>query len=135
MRLRAIVLIGLSAPRIYAADETAGLLLIEDLGDAKMAALVGRAEDAEALYVLALDTLIALHRHPRARAAAVPIYDDARMLSEAMVLLDWYLPALTGTPVAESVRDDYRARWQKWCCRLPAACPRAWSCAISFPTI
>jgi len=109
---RHLVSIGLSAPRVYAADETAGLLLIEDLGDANMAALVGRAEDAAALYVLALDTLIALHRHPRARAIAVPAYDDARMLSEAMVLLDWYLPALTGTPVAERARDDYRARWQ-----------------------
>lgn len=109
---RHLVSIGLSAPRVHAADETAGLLLIEDLGDANMAALVERAEDARALYVLALDTLIALHRHPRARAIAVPIYDDARMLSEAMVLLDWYLPALTGAPVAEGVRADYRARWQ-----------------------
>ena len=109
---RHLVSIGLSAPRVYAADETAGLLLIEDLGDANMAALVDCAEDARALYGLALDTLIALHRHPRASAVAVPAYDDARMLSEAMVLLDWYLPALTGTPVAESVRDDYRATWQ-----------------------
>ncbi|MFI4985899.1 MAG: aminoglycoside phosphotransferase family protein [Alphaproteobacteria bacterium] len=109
---RHLVSIGLSAPRVYAADETVGLLLIEDLGDANMAALVGRAEDAAALYVLALDTLIALHRHPRARAIAVPAYDDARMLSEAMVLLDWYLPSLTGAPVPEGVRADYRARWQ-----------------------
>ncbi|WP_371060861.1 aminoglycoside phosphotransferase family protein [Rhodosalinus sp. 5P4] len=56
--------LGLSAPRILAADETGGLLLLEDLGDA----LVGRVAAAEPaaeprLYAAAAGTLAALHRH------------------------------------------------------------------------
>ncbi|MFI4988426.1 MAG: aminoglycoside phosphotransferase family protein [Alphaproteobacteria bacterium] len=109
---RHLVSLGLSAPRIHAADEGSGLLLIEDFGDDNMAALVDSAGDKGRLYRLAVDSLIALHRRPDASAIALPAYDDARMLGEAEVLLDWYLPALTGAPVPERLRADYRAAWQ-----------------------
>ena len=109
---RHLTALGLSAPRILAADEEAGLLLIEDFGDANMAALLARGDAAAPLYRLALDTLVALQRHPRARAIAVPAYDDARMLSEAAILLDWYLPALTGSAASGRARAGYLAAWQ-----------------------
>jgi len=109
---RHLTALGLSAPRILAADEEAGLLLIEDFGDANMATLLARGGAAVPLYRLALDTLVALHRHPRARDIALPAYDDARMLSEAAILLDWYVPALTGNAAPERARADYLAAWQ-----------------------
>ncbi len=110
---RHIVSLGLSAPRIEAADEAAGLLLIEDFGDANMAALVDCAGDKRALYRLAVDTLIALHGSPRASSIRLPAYDDAHMLSEATILLDWYLPAITGAATPEPLRAEYLAAWQE----------------------
>jgi hypothetical protein len=110
---RHLIALGLSAPRILAADEEAGLLLIEDFGEANMATLLARGDAAAPLYRLALDTLVALHRHPRAHDVAVAAYDDARMLSEAAILLDWYLPAVTGGAAPERLRADYLAAWQE----------------------
>lgn len=110
---RHLVSLGLSAPRIFAADEAAGLLLIEDFGDANMARLVDAGGDKAALYALAIDTLIALHRHPGARAAPVPPFEEARLLREVGLVLDWYLPALTGETTPEDLRADYLATWRK----------------------
>lgn len=109
---RHLVALGLSAPRIYAADEAAGLLLIEDFGDANMARLVDGDANKAALYTLAIDTLIALHGHPEARAVPVPPFDEARLLREVGLVLDWYLPALTGEPTPEMLRADYFAIWR-----------------------
>lgn len=105
--------LGLSAPRIYAADEEAGLLVIEDFGDANMATLVDRASDNVLPYTLAIDVLIALHRHPRAGAIEIPKYDDERMLTEASVLTEWYLPAITGARTPPTVANDYLAHWRQ----------------------
>ncbi len=110
---RHLVSLGLSAPRIYAADEAAGLLLIEDFGDANVARLVDAGGDKVGLYTLAIDTLIALHRHPEARAAPVPPFEEARLLREVGLVLDWYLPALTGEAVPEDLRANYLATWRE----------------------
>jgi len=109
---RHLISLGLSAPRIFAAEETAGLLLIEDFGDANMARLVDGGADKLRLYTLAIDTLIALHRHPEALAAPVPPFDDARLLREVGLVLDWYVPALTGEPAPQGLRADYLATWR-----------------------
>src|SRR5215470_10381485 len=52
---------GLSAPAIWAADETAGLLLLEDFGDDTYTRLLDRGADPVALYDLAIDVLAHLH--------------------------------------------------------------------------
>lgn len=56
--------LGLSAPRILAKDAIRGLLLIEDLGDGLLARLATDGETERALYLLATDALISLHRAP-----------------------------------------------------------------------
>src|SRR5262245_55818995 len=45
---------GLSAPAIWAADETSGLLLLEDFGDDTYTRLLGRGADPVPLYDLAI---------------------------------------------------------------------------------
>src|SRR5215469_3854093 len=50
----------LSAPEIFAADYDAGLLLIEDFGDDSFTRCLAGGADEQALYTLAIDTLIAL---------------------------------------------------------------------------
>ncbi|HZS85513.1 MAG TPA: phosphotransferase [Stellaceae bacterium] len=110
--------LGLSAPRILARDEAAGLLLLEDLGDATYTRLLGEGADEAALYALAVDVLIYLHRRFDPAAATLPPYDEGRLLFEASLLVDWFLPEVTGAPVPEAIREEYLAAWRRV---LPAA--------------
>jgi len=55
---RHLCALGYSAPRVLAADEDAGLVLIEDLGDDTFTRLLARGTDEAALYELAVDVLI-----------------------------------------------------------------------------
>lgn len=102
--------LGLSAPGLLAADEDLGLLLLEDLGDDTYTRLLARGADEHALYALAVDALIALHRAPGAGPDGVPPYDDARLLTEATLLTDWYMPAV-GLELSDTARADYAALW------------------------
>lgn len=106
--------LGFSAPRIYEADEQAGLLILEDLGDDTYTRLLARGADERQLYELAIDVLIALHRLPEAQAipAGLPPYDDARLLDEAQLLVDWFMPAMAGVPMPRDLIEDYLALWR-----------------------
>jgi len=106
--------LGFSAPDVFAADEAAGLLLLEDLGDETYTRALASGGDEAALYALATDLLIALHRRfEKPMAAAIPTYDDDRLLSEAALLVDWYLPAVRGAPTPPALRADYLDRWRE----------------------
>jgi hypothetical protein len=102
---------GLSAPAIAAADVAAGFLLLEDFGDDTYTRLLAAGADEAALYALAVDVLIALNR-AFSTAPDLPPYDDARLLTEASLLVDWYLPAVTGAPVPLALREEYVALWR-----------------------
>ncbi len=105
---------GLSAPEIYAADPDGGFLLIEDFGDDLYTRLLAAGADEAALYGLAIDTLIALHRAVAASAPpALPPYDEARLIAEAALLVDWYMPSVLGVPLPAPAREDYLARWRE----------------------
>jgi N-acetylmuramate 1-kinase len=105
--------LGLSAPRILAADEAPGLLLIDDFGDGTFARLLAAGEDETALYTLATDVLIALHqRFTPVQGVTFPPYDDKRLLDEAALLVDWYLPAVSGRTTPASVRAEYLDLWR-----------------------
>ena len=104
--------LGLSAPEILAEDIEAGLLLLEDFGDRTYTRLLAEGGDEEALYALAVDTLIELQRRfEPAAGAALPPYDEARLLTEAALLVDWHLPAVTGRQTPQGLREDYLAAW------------------------
>jgi len=106
--------LGLSTPEIYAEDEDVGLLLIEDFGDDTYTRLIAAGSDERALYALAVDTLIALHRAVETRGLPdLPQYDEERLLAEAMLLVDWYLPAVLGHRLPAEERDAYIAIWRR----------------------
>jgi aminoglycoside/choline kinase family phosphotransferase len=105
--------LGLSAPAIWAEDAAAGLLVIEDFGDATYAAELAKGADEAALYALAVDVLIALHRHPDAASVELPPYDEAAYFREAELLVDWYLPAITGRPSPHALKVDYLGLWRE----------------------
>ena len=110
--------LGFSAPEILAADIDQGLLLLEDFGDATFTRILAGGGDEAPLYELAVDLLIALHRRDEAAAAELPDYDDRRLLDEAALLVDWFLPAALGTPPAAADRAHYLELWRA---ALPAA--------------
>ena len=110
----------LSAPRILAEDPAVGLLLLEDFGDGTFTRLLAAGAAEAPLYALAVDVLIAINRRFGGAAAAfLPPYDEARLLAEAALLVDWYLPAITGAPVDPTLRQGYLDLWREL---LPAAC-------------
>lgn len=112
---RHLLALGMSAPRILAEDTEAGLLLLEDLGDDTFTRLLAKSADETSLYALAVDVLIHLHRLPPSKAvpSGLPPYDTERLLDEALLLTDWYLPAILGGPLSKSVRDAYVDAWSQ----------------------
>ena len=110
--------LGFSAPEILAADLEGGLLLVEDFGDATFTRILAAGGEEAPLYGLAVDLLIALHRQDAAAAADLPDYDDPRLLDEAALLVDRFLPAALGAPPSAAGRADYLALWRAV---LPAA--------------
>lgn len=88
--------LGLSPPRILAADHANGFLLIEDLGDGLVARLV--ADDAARegeLYAVATDVLTHLQRQPA--PAGLPDLTAADWADAAAFAFHWYAFAATGS--------------------------------------
>jgi N-acetylmuramate 1-kinase len=105
--------LGLSAPGVLAENRAQGFLLIEDFGDDTYTRLLARGADELALYALALDVLVALQRAVEAAGLPdLPPYDAQRFLDEAVLLVDWYLPAVRGAPVSMPAREEYLALWR-----------------------
>lgn len=105
--------LGLSAPRVLAEDRAKGFLLLEDLGDATYTRVLADGGDETALYALAIDTLIALHRRYDVEGgAAVPDYSAELLLNEATLFIDWYWPEIKGAPCPDQERDTFRALWR-----------------------
>jgi N-acetylmuramate 1-kinase len=105
--------LGLSAPKVLAADSGVGLALVEDFGDDTFSRLLADGADETTLYTLAVDLLIELHRRATpADLATLPVFDDDRALDGLFRMLDWYWPAIHGAPAAETVRRDYESAWR-----------------------
>ena len=98
--------IGLTAPEILARDLDQGLLLLGDLGDARLRETLdedpAREED---LYRLATDLLVQLHGSPP--MPGLPPHGLDQWLDELMLFTDWYCPAVG----IEVDRDRWRDAW------------------------
>lgn len=115
---RALAERGFSAPRIFAADRAAGLLVLEDLGNELV---VGGEPSApiESRYEVAVDLLAALHRQTLPNILPVeenvdyrvPRYDMGAMLIEVELLPDWFLPKF-GTSLSHADRLEFLTLWR-----------------------
>lgn len=101
---------GMSAPEILAEDVAAGLLLLEDLGDNIYNRVLAEGGDEAALYELAVDLLVELHRQFDGDET-VPLYDDDVFLTEARLLTDWYMPAVCGLETPAAPCAEYCELW------------------------
>lgn len=108
---------GLAVPRIFAQDLDRGFLVIEHLGSGSF--LGPNGEPLADRYAAAAGLLAFMHRRnpPHEAEAApgilhtVPPFDRDAMLIEADLLIDWYLPAVTGRQATAAERDGFAAVW------------------------
>ncbi|MFD2232490.1 aminoglycoside phosphotransferase family protein [Phaeospirillum tilakii] len=109
---RHLVGLGLSAPRLLAVDEANGLLLLEDLGDDTYTRCLAAGADEAGLYALATDVLAEIATRPDAIPPGLAPYDDEKLLTEAGLLTEWYLPAVAGRDLSAAARADYHRLWR-----------------------
>jgi aminoglycoside/choline kinase family phosphotransferase len=101
---------GFAPPRPLAVDRDRGLLLLEDFGDNRVGPLLEREPHRErAIYETAVDILAQLGRTSAPKD--IPPYDHAAMEREALLLPEWYAPALGIEVDVEGYRDAWRAAW------------------------
>ena len=109
---------GLSAPEILAADQAAGLVVVEDFGDDTIAGPEGPIPQR---YHEAVTLLAKLHARSLPRALplpgggvyTLPDYGLEPLLTEVELFLDWYLPAFSGTPLPASAREAFLTLWRR----------------------
>ena len=100
--------LGFSVPVILARNTEQGFLLLEDFGDDTFTRLLDSGGDAERLYALATEVLIALHQHPQAIPAGLRAYHPEKMLEDIELFLEWRTPT-----ISEAGRAEFRAVWQE----------------------
>lgn len=99
---------GLSPPRILASDLERGLLLLDDLGDARLReALDATPERETELYAMAVDLLVHLHR--REPMPGLRPHGLTQWLDELQLFPEWYCKALDLNVDAEGYRAAWRA--------------------------
>lgn len=96
--------LGLSVPTVYAADAEAGLLLLEDFGDAVYPAVMDE-RTTPALYDAAVDALASMQETAPPRGLSA--WDAAPMATAACgTMLDWWWPAMFGGPAPDQARAE-----------------------------
>jgi hypothetical protein len=100
--------LGFSVPNILAGDEKQGFLLLEDFGDDIFSRLLDNAGDAEKLFALGTDVLIALHQHPRAIPKDLRAYHPEKMLADIELFLEWCTPR-----ISEAGKAEFRTVWRE----------------------
>ena len=105
--------LGYSAPGIMAVNETDGFVLLEDLGDDLYTRILAQGADASVeteLYAAAIDLLADLHRH--APPSGVARYDEAKLIGDAELFLDWYVPRRLEREAHAEERARFRDAWR-----------------------
>lgn len=128
---RGLRALGFSAPKIYAEDLDAGLLILEDLGGE---AVVEGGLPIAARYLEAVRLLAKLHAATlpevlpvtEGRDYALPQYDMEALLIEVELLADWYLPHRAGFTPSGSVKAEFIRLWRGALSEIVSA-PATWT--------
>ena len=97
-----------STPDILAQDDSKGFLLLEDFGDDTFARLLDRASEAEQLFALGTDVLIALHQQAQAIPKGLRAYQPEKMLADLELFLEWCTPR-----ISEAGKAEFRTVWRE----------------------
>lgn len=108
--------LGLSAPEVIAFDAPAGLAVLEDLGDALYARLIGDGAGEDELYNAAVDALAVMHAEtPPGEMACGDVswpllaYDDLALKTAGDLFIEW-LPRLKPEL---SFGEEAAAEWEE----------------------
>lgn len=110
---------GVHAPEIPYFDLDDGILLIEHLGN-EMIIDQDRSPIPDR-YMMSVELLAELHLKGVQKDTeiskdvkyTIPNYDEAAVLIEAELLLDWYAPAHSAKPISEQDGAEFKTIWQK----------------------
>ncbi|MBV1896359.1 MAG: phosphotransferase [Rhodobacteraceae bacterium] len=92
---------GFSAPKIYAENPVAGLVLLEDLGDDLFARVISASPRSETrLYQAACDVLLKLHQIP---PPTLTVFDPTLMAEQAGLVFTSYQQGITGQPMPDTL--------------------------------
>jgi aminoglycoside/choline kinase family phosphotransferase len=117
---------GVAVPHLYKEDREAGLLYLEDLGDATFESRVAGADDAtrERYYRLAIDQLIALQQHaaanPSGCVAFGRAFDQPLLRWELDHFREWGLEAGAGAQLSVAERGELDRLFEQIAARLAA---------------
>ena len=123
---------GYSAPEVMAHDLDAGLLLLEDLGDAVFGRLYARGEEMmRTLLRAATEVLAHMASAEWPDRAALPdggfwpiaTYDAQAFLIEAELLADWFWEHVSGAPCPAEARAEYVSLMQALIAHARAGAP------------
>jgi aminoglycoside/choline kinase family phosphotransferase len=105
---RHLIQLGFSAPEIIAQDRGNYFLLLEDFGDTTFAQLLDDGHEPEKLFTLAMDVLVALHKHPLAVPDNLCAYSPEKMLEDLELFLVWLTPG-----ISEAGKTEFRKVWRE----------------------
>lgn len=111
--------LGLRVPQIFSHDVENGFIMLEDLGSATFTALLNARRQPLPLYKKAINVLVKLHDNRDAININVGNYDVTRLLAEAGLFTEWYLPVLIGEPLNRQWQADYVSAWENIYNNLP----------------
>lgn len=105
----------LNAPDIKAWDIKLGFFVMEDFGDNLFSSLLlEKNNDETQFYQTALDVLVTLnHYTPQSVIECddvtyrLPVYDMNRLIAEACLFTQWYVPHLTKRALSSAARDEF----------------------------
>lgn len=124
--------IGVRAPEILAQKTEEGFLLLEDFGDRDFAAVLDGRNDA-AVFKLAVDALLKIYKNAR-RPDYVKDMDDAFIVKDFRLFLDWYMPAVLGKGLSDRAATRVSGHHRRVCCRWAQKFRRRWCCGIIMST-
>jgi tRNA threonylcarbamoyl adenosine modification protein YjeE len=118
---------GFTVPEIIAYDIDQGMMLLSDLGETGIL-----DEDGNPIaerYIESAKWLAALHELPVASALpveasdiyTVPPFDPEAIKIEVSLLIEWYLPHVTGAPCPDDLKAEYFSIWDDLISKLNEA--------------
>ena len=109
---------GLGAPRVYAADLDAGLLLVENLG---AGSIVEDGKPLQSRYEICVRQLADMHRRDWSPALSLPDgteydlppYDRDALKIEVSLLADWYARDVLARELSDGERNRFNGLWDE----------------------
>lgn len=105
----------LCAPEIKAKDVTQNFLLIEDFGDDTFSRLMDatdNAADIEALYRLAVDALVKIHKDAKATWVEIDRYTTDKFIDETGRTINWFYPLIAGKKPDADLKKHWVQAWR-----------------------